>query len=279
VILGKYVSVEALEEAVTDPEVGDAYDVGTDTLYTYIWDGENWVSHGDIRGVGIESVEQVQESTVSGGVNVVRVTKTDGTTSDFSVRNGAKGERGVPGNVHYGSDAPPSDAVIWIDPSGEPNVVEQIMQAADNAAASAEAASVASNNARSAKDEAAFHAAAASNSRSAAASSASSAASAASAASSSATAAAGSASSAASSASNASSSAAAASASEAAAQSAKTDAEAASTAAQAAQTAAEAAADAAQDTVYLTNEDDGDTRYTMAWSVRGGLSRADAYAD
>jgi len=118
VILGKYVSVEALEEAVTDPEVGDAYDVGTDTLYTYIWDGENWVSHGDIRGVGIESVEQVQESTVSGGVNVVRVTKTDGTTSDFSVRNGAKGERGVPGNVHYGSDAPPSDAVIWIDPSG-----------------------------------------------------------------------------------------------------------------------------------------------------------------
>ena len=118
VILGKYDTVADLEEAVTDPEVGDAYDVGEDTPYTYIWDGENWVSHGDIRGVGIESVEQVQESMVSGGENVIRVTKTDGTYSDFSVRNGAKGERGVPGNVHYGSDAPPSDAVIWIDPSG-----------------------------------------------------------------------------------------------------------------------------------------------------------------
>lgn len=39
-------------------------------------------------GVGIASVVQTTESTVSGGTNVITVTKTDGTTSTFNVRNG-----------------------------------------------------------------------------------------------------------------------------------------------------------------------------------------------
>jgi len=39
-------------------------------------------------GVGISSVVQTTESTVSGGTNVITVTKTDGTTSTFNVRNG-----------------------------------------------------------------------------------------------------------------------------------------------------------------------------------------------
>jgi len=43
------------------------------------------------KGVGIESVEQIQTSLEDSGENIVRVTMTDGTTSDFSVRNGAKG--------------------------------------------------------------------------------------------------------------------------------------------------------------------------------------------
>lgn len=39
-------------------------------------------------GVGISSVVQTTESTVSGGTNVITVTKTDGTSSTFNVRNG-----------------------------------------------------------------------------------------------------------------------------------------------------------------------------------------------
>ena len=42
-------------------------------------------------GVGIQSVEQTTTSTEDGGTNVVTVTKTDGTTSTFEVRNGSKG--------------------------------------------------------------------------------------------------------------------------------------------------------------------------------------------
>lgn len=42
-------------------------------------------------GVGIQSVTQTTTSTEDGGVNVVTVTKTDGTTSTFEVRNGGGG--------------------------------------------------------------------------------------------------------------------------------------------------------------------------------------------
>lgn len=48
-------------------------------------------------GVGILSVEQTTISTDDGGVNVVTVTKTDGTTSDFQIRNGSKGNKGDTG--------------------------------------------------------------------------------------------------------------------------------------------------------------------------------------
>ena len=44
---------------------------------------------GDI-GVGIESVEQVETSTESGGRNTIRITLTNGVTQDFYVRNGEK---------------------------------------------------------------------------------------------------------------------------------------------------------------------------------------------
>lgn len=40
------------------------------------------------NGVGISSIVQTTESTVSGGTNVITVTKTNGTTSTFNVRNG-----------------------------------------------------------------------------------------------------------------------------------------------------------------------------------------------
>ncbi len=46
-------------------------------------------------GVGIASVEQTTVSTADGGVNVVTVSLTDGTSSTFEVRNGSKGSPGA----------------------------------------------------------------------------------------------------------------------------------------------------------------------------------------
>lgn len=43
-------------------------------------------------GVGIQSVEQTTTSTEDGGTNVITVTKTDGTSSTFSVKNGSRGQ-------------------------------------------------------------------------------------------------------------------------------------------------------------------------------------------
>lgn len=52
-------------------------------------------------GVGIQSVEQTTTSTEDGGTNVVTVTKTDGTSSTFQVRNGSKGSPGAGGKSAY----------------------------------------------------------------------------------------------------------------------------------------------------------------------------------
>lgn len=52
-------------------------------------------------GVGIQSVEQTTTSTKDGGINIVTVTKTDGTTSTFSVRNGSKGSTSPAGEADY----------------------------------------------------------------------------------------------------------------------------------------------------------------------------------
>lgn len=41
------------------------------------------------RGVGVEDCEQIQTSTEGGGANIWRITLTDGTVSDFEVRNGS----------------------------------------------------------------------------------------------------------------------------------------------------------------------------------------------
>lgn len=49
-------------------------------------------------GVGIKSVAQTTTSTLDGGTNVITVTKTDGSTSTFQVRNGSKGDKGDKGD-------------------------------------------------------------------------------------------------------------------------------------------------------------------------------------
>ena len=61
-------------------------------------------------GVGIQSVTQTTASTEDGGTNIVTVTKTDGTTSTFEVRNGSRGSTGPAGadgkNGQDGSQGP-----------------------------------------------------------------------------------------------------------------------------------------------------------------------------
>lgn len=49
-------------------------------------------------GVGIQSVVQTTTSTEDGGSNVITVTKTDNSTSTFTVKNGSKGEKGDKGD-------------------------------------------------------------------------------------------------------------------------------------------------------------------------------------
>ena len=49
-------------------------------------------------GAGIASIEQTTTSEESGGINVVTVTKTDGSADSFEVRNGQQGQPGTPGS-------------------------------------------------------------------------------------------------------------------------------------------------------------------------------------
>lgn len=48
-------------------------------------------------GVSITSVEQITTSTADGGENVIQVTLSNGTTSNFTVKNGSKGSTGAAG--------------------------------------------------------------------------------------------------------------------------------------------------------------------------------------
>lgn len=51
--------------------------------------------------VGIQSVVQTVISNSDGGTNVITVTKTDGTSSTFTVKNGSKGSTGADGKSAY----------------------------------------------------------------------------------------------------------------------------------------------------------------------------------
>ena len=60
-------------------------------------DGTNGSNGAD--GVGIKSVVQTTTSSADGGSNVVTVTKTDNTTSTFTIKNGSKGSTGAAGKT------------------------------------------------------------------------------------------------------------------------------------------------------------------------------------
>lgn len=66
-------------------------------------------------GIGIQSVEQTTTSTEDSGINIVTVTKSDGSSSTFQVRNGSKGSTGpagadgAPGKDGLGVPAPTAE--------------------------------------------------------------------------------------------------------------------------------------------------------------------------
>lgn len=64
-------------------------------------------------GIGIQSVEQTTTSTVDGGTNVITVTKTDGTSSTFTVRNGSKGSTGATGATGKDGHTPVRGTDYW----------------------------------------------------------------------------------------------------------------------------------------------------------------------
>ena len=111
IILGTYASLEDLQVAHPTGNEGDLYVVGTsDSNPCYVWDTNDnaWESIGKVRGekgakgdkgetgtqgTGVQSIT-TQESSVSGGTNVVTITLTNGAVNAFNVKNGKDGERG-----------------------------------------------------------------------------------------------------------------------------------------------------------------------------------------
>lgn len=55
------------------------------------------IASGALAGVGIESLEQTTISTDDSGINIWTATLTDGSTYQFEVRNGQRGEKGLQG--------------------------------------------------------------------------------------------------------------------------------------------------------------------------------------
>ena len=64
-------------------------------------------------GVGIQSVKQTVTSTEDGGANIITVTKTDGTSSTFTVKNGSKGSTGATGAAGEDGYTPVRGTDYW----------------------------------------------------------------------------------------------------------------------------------------------------------------------
>lgn len=89
------------------------------------------MDHGNLRGVGIQKIEQISSSMDSLGANVIRVTLDDGSFYDYTVRNG---DRGPAGSLWIGTSEPPDDSYsIWLNPSGMVSGYVGANQGAENA--------------------------------------------------------------------------------------------------------------------------------------------------
>ena len=64
---GHYDTTDALSTAITTPEIGDAYSVGTSLPYdTYIWDGSQWINNGTLQGPAGEDGQDGADGTPAG---------------------------------------------------------------------------------------------------------------------------------------------------------------------------------------------------------------------
>lgn len=99
-VLGYYGTLEELESAQPDPEVGDSYGVGTQPPYEiYTWDGVNgrWVNNGSIQGprgetgTGIAGISRTAGNGAPGTRDIYTIAMTDGSAYTFSVCHGANG--------------------------------------------------------------------------------------------------------------------------------------------------------------------------------------------
>lgn len=79
-------------------------------------------------GVGIKSVVQTTTSSADGGNNVITVTKTDGTTSTFAVKNGSKGSAGAAGAKGADGYTPVKGVDYWT-PADQESIVQQVIAA------------------------------------------------------------------------------------------------------------------------------------------------------
>lgn len=105
-----YVSLASTDDLPEEGQPTLGYLCGTN-LYLYVGTGGDtkegkYQNCGSFRGpqglqgdpgVGIATVTQTTTSTEDEGINVITVTKEDGTQSTFQVRNGSKGSQGIQG--------------------------------------------------------------------------------------------------------------------------------------------------------------------------------------
>lgn len=138
-VVDYYATLSALKAAVPNPAVGAAYGVGSAEPYDIYIYGETagWVNNGPLQGakgdkgdqgipgetgsdgVGIKSVTQTTTSSADGGSNIITVTKTDGTTSSFTVKNGSQGSKGDTGSQGPKGDTGPQGPQGEQGPKGD----------------------------------------------------------------------------------------------------------------------------------------------------------------
>lgn len=112
-VLGQFMTLEALQSAVTTPKGGDAYGVGSTAPYDiYIWDKvENkWKNHGKLQGpqgnsgaaAGFGTPAASASKLAAGAQAMVAVTASGPDTAkvftfEFGIPQGERGERGLQG--------------------------------------------------------------------------------------------------------------------------------------------------------------------------------------
>lgn len=124
-VLGQFMTLEALQSAVTTPKGGDAYGVGSTAPYDiYIWDKvENkWKNHGKLQGpqgnsgaaAGFGTPAASASKLAAGAQTTVAVTASGPDTAkvftfEFGIPQGERGERGLRGLQGEPGDTGPNE--------------------------------------------------------------------------------------------------------------------------------------------------------------------------